>query len=134
MKALTVSLLDGHRERRIDGVVSLVAADDSGQFGLLPGHEPLVTAIDAGLIRCRRADGSTRHLACTGGVFSCRGDEVQIVSARFLMGEREDELSAQLEQLLDEEQAEHLASRQSRTEVERALLKRLREWSEAGRK
>jgi len=134
MKSITVSLLDGRSEQRLEGVTSVLAADDSGQFGILPGHEPLVTAIIAGLIRCRHADGSMRHLACTGGILNCRNDQVQIVSARFLVGEHEEELAAELDRLLSAEHEEHLATQQSRVQVERALLKRLREWSEAGRR
>jgi F-type H+-transporting ATPase subunit epsilon len=133
MRTLTVSLLDGRGERRLDGVVSLVACDDSGQFGIQPGHEAMVTAVVAGLIRCRDADGDTHHLACTGGVLLCRDDEVRIVSARFLVGEREEELIEQLDRLLGSEQAELVAGQQSRTQVERALLRRLNEWSEAQR-
>ena len=132
MSAITLNLLDGRSERRLDNVVSLVASDDSGQFGILPGHEPMVTALSAGLIRCRSADGRIHHLACTGGVLLFRDDNVRIVSARFLIGEREEELLAQLDRSLGNEQAEHLAGRQSRAQVERALLRRLREWSEAG--
>jgi F0F1-type ATP synthase epsilon subunit len=93
----------------------------------------MVTALAAGLVRCRRVDGAIRHLACTGGVLSCRNDRVEIVSARFLIGEREDELVTQLDELLSSEHAERFAGRQSRTDVERALMRRLREWTEAGR-
>jgi len=134
MSAITVSLLDGRSERRLEDVASLVATDGSGQFGILPGHEPLVTAVTAGLVRCRRADGGAYHLACTGGVLLCRDDQVQIVSARFLIGEREDELTPQLDRLLSREQTEQAAGRQSRAQVDRALLKRLRQWSQAERK
>jgi len=134
MKSITVCLLDGRSEQRLEGVMSVVAADDSGQFGILPGHEPLVTAITAGLIGCRHDDGSMRHLACTGGILTCRNDQVQIVGARFLIGEHEDALVAELDRLLSAEHKEHLTSQQSRVRVERALLKRLREWSEAGRR
>jgi F-type H+-transporting ATPase subunit epsilon len=133
MSAITVSLLDGRSERLLEDIASLVATDDSGQFGILPGHEPLVTAVAAGLIRCRRANGGIHHLACTGGVLLCRDDQVRIVSARFLIGERDEELTAQLDQMLSGEEAEQAIGRQSRAQVDRALLKRLREWSEAGR-
>jgi F-type H+-transporting ATPase subunit epsilon len=133
MTALTVSLLDGFSERRLEGVASLVAADDSGQFGILPGHEPMVTVLAAGLIRCRHDDGRARHLACTGGVLFCRDDHVRIVSGRFLLGERAEELNRQLDELIAGEQAERTAGRQSRAQVDRALMKRLREWSQAER-
>jgi len=133
MSTLTIDLLDGRGERRVEGIASLVAADDSGQFGILPGHEPLVTALAPGLLRCRRADGGVLYAACAGGVLSCRDDEVRIVSARFLVGDHAETLSAELDRLLGAERAQQLAGRQSRTQVEQALLRRLREWSQAGR-
>ena len=40
---LSLMLLDGREATRIDGVASLVAGDASGQFGLQPAHEALVT-------------------------------------------------------------------------------------------
>ncbi|HUL68072.1 MAG TPA: F0F1 ATP synthase subunit epsilon [Burkholderiaceae bacterium] len=133
MSTLTLYLLDARSERRMDGVVSLVAADDSGQFGILPGHEPMITALAPGLIRCRPAERGVFYAACAGGVLCCRDNEVRIVSARFLIGERADELTAELDRLLSAERAQQLAGRQSRTQVEQALLRRLREWSQAAR-
>jgi F-type H+-transporting ATPase subunit epsilon len=133
MNAITVSLLDGLSEQQLEDIASLVAADDSGQFGILPGHEPMVTVLTTGLIRCLGADGRLHHLACTGGVLSCRDDHVQIVSGRFLRGERAEDLTKQLDELLAGEHAEQTAGRQSRTQVDRALMKRLREWSQAER-
>ena len=131
MNTMTLQLLDGVSELRLEGITSLVAEDATGQFGLRPGHEPLVTVLVAGLIRCRLADGSPHFLACTGGLLRCRDNMLQIVSARFLSAERDDQLTQQLDALLHREQGERTAERQSRAEMERALMKRLREWSEA---
>jgi F-type H+-transporting ATPase subunit epsilon len=133
MSTLTLDLLDGRSARRLEDIVSLVAGDETGRFGILPGHEPMVTALAPGLIRCRNTQGGILHVACTGGVLSCRADTVQIVSARFLAGERAEALTAQLDHLLEAERTEQLAGRQSRAQVEQALLRRLREWSQAGR-
>jgi len=130
MSRITLHMLDGRRESRFDDIVGLVAADSSGQFGILPGHEALVTVLDAGLIRCRHADDRIRFLACAGGVLVCRDNAVRIVSSRFLAGDHAEELTSQLDALLGLEKAEQEADRRSRTQVERALLRRLREWSE----
>ncbi|MDN0076681.1 F0F1 ATP synthase subunit epsilon [Crenobacter sp. SG2303] len=133
MSALTLEMLDGHNIERLENIVSLVAEEATGQFGLLPGHEALITALQPGLVRCRLSDGSWRHLACSGGVLLCRNNLVQLVSARFLSAEHHEQLTAQLENRLQRERRDRTTDQQARVELERALIKRLREWSEARR-
>lgn len=133
MNTLSLQLLDGSSEIRLEGIASLVAEDVSGQFGLLPGHEALVTLLRPGLIRCRLLAGGQRFLASAGGPLVCRANQVRIVSPRFLCAERADQLSAQLDQLQSREHGTEVAEHQSREQLERALVRRLREWSEASR-
>lgn len=130
MSTLTLELLDGRSVERLEDIASLVAEDATGQFGLLPGHEALITALQPGLLRCRFVDGRWRYLACSGGALVCRHNLVQLVSARFLSAERDDQLTAQLEHRLQREKGERSTDQQARDELERALIKRLREWSE----
>lgn len=131
MSALSIRLLDGRSESRLDGVQGLVCADASGQFGIRPGHEPLVTMLEPGLLRCRMAGGESRFLACAGGPLVCRGNVICIVSTRFLLQDDPQALAAQLARQLASEGQARSASRQSRAEMEQALMKRLREWAEA---
>lgn len=133
MNTLTLELLDGRTIERVEGIISLVAEDPTGQFGLLPGHEALVTALQPGLLRCRQSDGQWHYLACSGGVLVCRNNLVQLVSARFLHSDQDTQLTEHLERRLAQEKGERYADVQSRTEIERALIRRLREWSEARR-
>jgi F-type H+-transporting ATPase subunit epsilon len=134
---IALSLLDGRTATRVDDVLSLVAADASGQFGLLPGHAPLVTVLEAGLFRYRRlgAAGWTFG-ACAGGTLSCRragrgGTEVRIVSRRFLQSAQPEALQEQLARLLAEESALRLSTRESREQLDLALVRRMQELAEA---
>lgn len=129
VKSLTVILLDGLSETRIDGVVALVAQDSTGQFGLRPGHAPFVTALVPGILRLRRADGSERLLACADAVLHCVRSEVRIVGARFLAAGRDEDLPAELDRVVRAERAIGAADREAAARVERELLRRLRQWS-----
>ncbi|CAJ0780254.1 F0F1 ATP synthase subunit epsilon [Ralstonia chuxiongensis] len=133
MNSLTLELLDGCSARRINGIASLVAEDASGQFGIQPRHEAMVTVLSPGLLRYRCNSGAWQYLACAGGPLVCRGNVVNIVSARFVTAEHEGELTAQLDRMRSTEHELRALDREAQAELERALMKRLREWSEARR-
>jgi F-type H+-transporting ATPase subunit epsilon len=130
MSAMTLVLLDGARVTRFDDLVDVVATDASGSFGVRPGHEALVTVLAPGIVACRFADGRARYVACAGGVFRCSRNLLQIVSARFIEEKDAALLTAQLDREVQGERAMRSSTRQSRLNLERALMRRLREWSE----
>ena len=47
----------------IDDVRSLRAEDDSGAFGVLPGHADLLTVLPPSVVRWTTGDGTTRYCA-----------------------------------------------------------------------
>ncbi len=66
-------------ERRVvqAEVSELVAPGALGEFGVLAGHEPFVTALDAGLVSFRASEGGeTRYLAVSGGFAEVAEDRV----------------------------------------------------------
>jgi F-type H+-transporting ATPase subunit epsilon len=64
---------------RDDAVASLRAEDQTGDFGIRPGHADFLTVIDAGVMRWRGESGSWRYCALRGGVFTVTGgDEVRV--------------------------------------------------------
>lgn len=132
MSAFTLELLDGSTARRIDGVTSLVAEDASGQFGIQPRHEPMVTALAPGLVRYRCDATTWQYLASAGGVLVCRGDAVQIVSACFVLAPRDELLASRLALARASEHATRVVDREARARLERSFLRRLRELSSGG--
>jgi F-type H+-transporting ATPase subunit epsilon len=132
--SLTLTLLDGTTAQRIEHVASLVAADGSGSFGLQPGHAPLLTVLEPGLLRYRTGEEDWTWLACAGGMLRCTreagGTAVAIVSRRFLRGTAPEALQAQLEALLANESEIRLGTRQQREQVQMALQRRLQELAE----
>ena len=51
MNSFRIMLRDNSRSETIDGVVSFVAEDASGSFGLLAGHARIMTSLVFGLAR-----------------------------------------------------------------------------------
>jgi len=97
---LTLTLLDGVTALRIEGVASLVATDATGQFGLQPGHAPLLTVLEPGLFRYRQG-GDWTWAASAGGMLHCTrdagGTQVAVVSRRFVLGAEPEALQGQLD-------------------------------------
>lgn len=135
---MSLQLLDGRAAVRIDDATSLVAADASGQFGILPGHAPLVTVLEPGLFRYRRLGAPDWVFgACAGGLLSCArgataGTEVRIVSRRFLQSAQPEALQQALARLLAREGALRLSTRESRGQLDLALYRRMQELAETG--
>ena len=133
---ITLHLLDGTSRTGIDEIVSLVAVDASGEFGLLPGHAALITVLEPGLIRYRLArQNGWSYAACVGGMLSCsfprdRVTPVCIVSRRFLRGEEPEALQTMLDELLEREGELRLSTRESRERLDLAFYKRMQQLSQ----
>jgi F-type H+-transporting ATPase subunit epsilon len=133
---MTLQLLDGERRVQVDDVDSLVAADASGQFGLRPGHEALVTVLEPGLWRYRQAGRDAWTFgACAGGLLSCRPErgrtEVRIVSRRLLLDAEPEALQRQLDALREREGSLLISVRQNRQQLELALYRRMQELAQS---
>ncbi len=133
---LTLTLLDGKSSLGMGDVASIVAADASGQFGLLPGHAPLVTVLEPGLFRYRRAGHTAWTFgASAGGLLMCgrcadQGTLVSIVSRRFLQGDEPEALQTKLDALLEREGVLRLSTRASREQLDLALYRRMQQLAE----
>lgn len=59
----------------------LSAEDETGSFGILPGHADFLTVLGASVISWRNGSGEEHHVAVSGGVLSVRdGDLVEIAA------------------------------------------------------
>jgi F0F1-type ATP synthase epsilon subunit len=129
---LTLVLLDGRQVTQLDDVVSLVATDGSGQFGVQAGHVALVTVLEPGLFRYRRVSRPAwTYGACVGGLLACLGHgdhtEVRIVSSRFLNGEQPEALQTALDAVLEQESSLRISTRESQLQLELALARRMQQ-------
>lgn len=127
MSTFVLHLQSGTQYERIDDAVSFVAADDSGSFGLLAGHERMMACLGPGLARFRRADEAWHYLALPGAVLYFAGNELYINTRRYVATTDYTRASAawREELLAEEDKLRSVAESLSRLEDE--MLKRL--WS-----
>ncbi len=91
-------------------VAHLRAEDETGAFGILPGHADFLTALSISVVSWRDKVGAEHHLAVRGGVLEVRGGEIITVATREAVA------SDDLHQL----ETKVLASFRRKTEDERA--------------
>ena len=87
MNTFRVELLAGDRGETVEDVAGFVGEDASGSFGLLAGHEHVMTVLGLGLARLRLADGRCRYVGLPGGVLVFRDDVLRISTRRFVIGD-----------------------------------------------
>lgn len=75
-------------------VASIRAEDESGGFGLMPGHADLLTVLRPSVLHWRRADGTWHHVALRGGVMRVAGDAVRVACREAVAGDDLDRLEA----------------------------------------
>ena len=66
----------------VDNVRSVRAEDESGAFGVLPGHADLLTALPPSVLRWTCENQSTRYCALSGGVLRISGGNLVAVACR----------------------------------------------------
>jgi F-type H+-transporting ATPase subunit epsilon len=80
-----------------DNVVAVRVEDQSGSFGVLPGHADLLTALVPSVVRWRTVDGAACFCAVRGGVFVVSGGRnVSVACREGVVGDSLDELEAKV--------------------------------------
>jgi F-type H+-transporting ATPase subunit epsilon len=125
VKAFTLLLHDATRAERVPGVTSFVGEDESGSFGILAGHAPMMTLLVMGLARYRVGEQPWQYLALPGALLSFKEDVLTISTRRYLVDRDYARISRALrDQLLAEEQALQ-GTKHSLHQMEKEVLKRL---------
>lgn len=110
------------------------AEDETGAFGILPGHADFITTLDISVITWRNHSDEEHNIAVRGGVLTVRNGNLVEVATREAVGE--DTLRqlgrAVLARFREEAQAEE-ASRVSSTRLHLATIRQLQRYLEAGR-
>ena len=63
-------------------VAYLRAEDETGAFGILPGHADFLTALSTSVVSWRDGSGREHHLAVRGGMLEMRDGEVIAIATR----------------------------------------------------
>jgi F-type H+-transporting ATPase subunit epsilon len=76
-----------------DSVAAVQAEDQSGSFGVLPGHADLLTVLVPSVLRWRTVDGAAGFCAVHGGVFTvASGRDVAVACREAVVGDSLEEL------------------------------------------
>lgn len=96
---------------------------DTGQVGLRPREEPIVLAIEPGLILLHGA--ALRFVASAGGLLQAERASAVLYTPFAVISEREDEVLAALDRALSAPDSE-LAARRKLDELEHRIVEELR--------
>ena len=108
-------------------VSALRAADASGWFGLLPGHEDFITLLSPCLLTYRDESGLEHYAAADGGVLLLEGDKIVIVTREAVAADRLEDVAPVAEAMLRSRREKELTARTEFAELQTSLLRELRE-------
>lgn len=110
---------------RADGLRSVRAEDESGDFGVWPGHVPLLTVLRACVVRWRQGQGAWSYCALRGGVMTVeRGSQIRIACRQGILGDDLTALSGSVER---QSQIEEDAARVARIQQARMHTQAIRQ-------
>lgn len=66
----------------VEDVRHIHAEDETGAFGILPGHADFVTVLPVSVVTWRRADGAEAFVLVRGGVLTVQGGDRVEIAAR----------------------------------------------------
>jgi F-type H+-transporting ATPase subunit epsilon len=117
-----------------DNVRSVRAEDQTGSFGILPGHADFLTVLAIGVITWRNSDEREHHIAVRGGTLIVRqGRHVEVVTREAIKEDTLENLSeAILQRWRTEEQTEAQA-RLSSSHLQLATIRQIERYLQAGR-
>jgi F0F1-type ATP synthase epsilon subunit len=80
---------------------SIRVPTETGLVGLRPRMEPVILAIEPQLVFVR-TDSSTRFVGTAGGLLTCDGDQVTLMTPLAVVGDDEATLQAELQRILSQ--------------------------------
>ncbi|WP_163339466.1 F0F1 ATP synthase subunit epsilon [Desulfopila sp. IMCC35008] len=125
MNSFTLQVFDSQKDIQIQGVTSFVGEDESGSFGILPGHARFMTVLVLGLASFRCGKKLRQYLAMPGAVLYFSDNILNLVCRHCMIDENYDHISRLLSEELLAEEEQLREVRQSLKRMEEALLKRM---------
>ena len=109
----------------VSDVAHLRAEDDTGAFGILPGHADFLTALAVSVVTWRDESGIEHHVALRGGMLEVRdGDTIAIATPEAVTSEDLHRLEVEV---LDTFRRELLEEQAARTDAQRLYLAAIRQ-------
>ncbi len=130
MKTFSLHLYDTSGFEHINNVISFVAEDNSGSFGLQANHARFMTSLIFGLARYRLNDsdhkgGLWQYLALPGGILYFDNNSLFINTRRYLRDDNFERISLALQERLLSEEQQLDSMKGNIRHMEEELLKRM---------
>ncbi len=106
------------------GVRALRVPAETGHVGIHPGIEPMVLAVEAGLVVVTTEDQQTLFCASAGGLLTAGRDRCELYTPFAVIGSSDEKMLAELDSMLATPDAELLARRQL-SDLEQQILREL---------
>jgi F-type H+-transporting ATPase subunit epsilon len=108
-----------------DDVAHLRAEDETGAFGILPGHADFLTALEISVVTWRDRHGLEHHIAVREGMLEMRGGNTIVIATREAvpsddLRQLETDVLAAFRRAVEEDQA-------ARTDAQRLYLAAIRQ-------
>ncbi len=127
MNAFVLHLQSATQYERIVGVTSFAGQDASGGFGILAGHERMMSLLTFGLARFRAGEESWQYLAVPGALVYFLDNQLYLNTRRYVRGGDYEAVRATLRKQFQAEERELHVMRQSLQRLEEEMFKRLLE-------
>lgn len=109
-----------------EDITALRAEDESGAFGIMPGHTLFLTALAASVVSWCDAAGREGHCALRGGLLTVRdGQDVAIATRQAFLGDDITGLEATLRHEISEAAGRERAERVAAARLQAAAIRRI---------
>ena len=125
MKTFTMHLESTTQYERVENIISFVAEDESGRFGVLAGHARMMTLLTFGLARFRMLNQDWEYLALPGALAYFVDGQLHLSTRHYLRGRDYEGISTALQQELVVEENNLQVVKQSLHRLEEEMFKRL---------
>ena len=127
MNTFVLHLQGATQYERIEGVTSFAGRDASGGFGILSGHERMMSLLTFGLARFRTGEESWQYLAVPGALVYFLDNQLYLNARRYVRGGDYEAVRAILREQFQAEERELHVMKQSLQRLEEEMFKRLLE-------
>ncbi len=116
-----------------DRVAHLRAEDETGAFGILPGHADFITALAVSVVSWRDEESLEHHVAARGGMLEVRGGkEISIATPEAVPGDDLLRLEAEVISRFRQEAADEQAARTDAQRLYLAAIRRIERFLRPG--
>lgn len=99
---------------------------ESGSFGILENHCPIVSAISVGYVMFRDVNNKETYYALSGALLEQKNNHIRIVSQIFEVGDTKEEAKKKLENVLSERRNENRKRNIELAQAEKELVKQIK--------